>query len=132
MTMTTDALHQLQSSCCYAGLDCWFGQGLRQQGFRRNNKLYDMMKVEQIRTADDVERYIEGCLNDYEAGVSTKEETLVYLAELVAHVYAKATEEKRIITTKQDEKIYNSRNQRLVRQGDNGQNDVLPNGGGAE
>lgn len=57
------------------------------------------MEVEQIRTADDVERYIEGCLNDYEVGVSTKEETLVYLAELVAHVYTKATEEKRIITT---------------------------------
>ena len=49
-----------------------------------------MMKVEQIRTADDMEIYIEGCLNDYEAGVSTKEETLVYLAELVARVYVKA------------------------------------------
>lgn len=59
------------------------------------------MKVEQIRTADDVERYIEGCLNDYEAGVSTKDETVVNLTELVAHVYTKATEEKRIITTKQ-------------------------------
>ena len=59
-----------------------------------------MMKLEQIRTADDVERYIDGCLNDFEAGVNTKEETLVYLAELVAHVYTKATEEKRIITTK--------------------------------
>lgn len=59
------------------------------------------MEVNQIRTADDVERYIEGCLNDYDAGVSTKEETLVYLAELVAHVYVKAMEEKRIITIKQ-------------------------------
>ena len=59
-----------------------------------------MMKVEQIRTADDVERYIDGCLNDFEAGVSTKEETAIHLAELVAHVYTKATEEKRIITTK--------------------------------
>lgn len=48
------------------------------------------MEVNQIRTADDVERYIEGCLNDYEAGVSTKEETLVYLAELVAYVYEKS------------------------------------------
>ena len=60
-----------------------------------------MMKVEQIRTADDVERYIDGCLNDYEAGVSTKDETVVNLVELVAHVYMKATEEKRIITIKQ-------------------------------
>ena len=58
-----------------------------------------MMKVERIRTADDVERYIEGCLNDYEEGISTKDETVVNLAELVAHVYTKATEEKRIITT---------------------------------
>ena len=48
------------------------------------------MEVNKIRTAGDVERYIEGCLNDYEAGVSTKEETLVYLTELVAHVYVKA------------------------------------------
>lgn len=56
-----------------------------------------MMEVDQIRTADDVERYIEGCLNDYEAGVSTKEETLVYLAELVAHVYTKAMEVNRIV-----------------------------------
>ena len=48
------------------------------------------MEVEQIRTADDVERYIDGCLNDYEAGVSTKDETVVNLTELVAHVYVKA------------------------------------------
>ena len=59
------------------------------------------MNVEQIRTADDVERYIEGCLNDFEEGISEKDETVVNLAELVAHVYAKATEEKQIITTKQ-------------------------------
>jgi len=58
-----------------------------------------MMKVGQIRTADDVERYIEGCLNDYEEGISEKEETVVNLTELVAHVYTKATEEKQIITT---------------------------------
>ena len=48
------------------------------------------MNVEQIRTAGDVERYIEGCLNDYEEGISTKDETVVNLAELVAHVYVKA------------------------------------------
>lgn len=59
------------------------------------------MKVEQIRTADDVERYIEGCLNDFEEGISEKDETVVHLAELVAHVYAKAMEVKRVITTKQ-------------------------------
>ena len=49
------------------------------------------MKVDQIRTADDVERYIEGCLNDFEEGISEKDETVVNLAELVAHVYKKAT-----------------------------------------
>ena len=59
------------------------------------------MKVEQIRTAGDVERYIEGCLNDFEEGIIEKDETVIHLAELVAHVYAKATEEKRIITIKQ-------------------------------
>lgn len=59
------------------------------------------MEVDQIRTADDVERYIEGCLNDFEEGISEKEETVANLAELVAYIYTKATEEKRIITTKQ-------------------------------
>lgn len=63
------------------------------------------MEVDQIRTADDVERYIEGCLNDYDAGISTKEETVANLAELVAYVYTKATEEKRIITIKRNERI---------------------------
>jgi len=58
--------------------------------YTQKQKTRDMMKVEQIRTADDVERYIDGCLNDFEAGVSTKDETLVHLAELVAHVYVKA------------------------------------------
>ena len=89
-----------------------------------------MMKVEQIRTADDVERYIDGCLNDYEAGVSTKDETVVNLAELVAHVYAKAAEKKRIITTKQqnNEKIYNSGNQRPVKSGLQRGNQLLTDG----
>ena len=50
------------------------------------------MEVNKIRTADDVEMYIEGCLNDFEEGISEKDETVVNLAELVAHVYVKATE----------------------------------------
>jgi len=58
--------------------------------YTQKQKARDMMNVEQIRTADDVERYIEGCLNDYEEGISTKDETVVNLAELVAHVYVKA------------------------------------------
>ena len=53
------------------------------------------MKVENVRTADDIERYIEGCINDFEMGISDKSETIVYLAELVVHVYKKALKEKK-------------------------------------
>jgi len=52
------------------------------------------MKVENVRTPDDIERYIEGCINDFEDGISDKSETIVYLAELVAHVYIAAKKEK--------------------------------------
>lgn len=52
------------------------------------------MKVEQIATTDDIEAYIEGCLNDFELGISEKEETLVHIAELVAYVYNKAKNEE--------------------------------------
>ena len=48
------------------------------------------MTAEQVKTANDVEMYVEGCINDYEGGVSTKEETIVSLCELVAHVYGEA------------------------------------------
>ena len=46
-----------------------------------------MMKVEEIKTPDDIERYIEGCLNDFEMAIITKDETVVFLAELVVHIY---------------------------------------------
>ena len=52
------------------------------------------MKVENVSTADDIERYIEGCINDFEMGISDKSETIVHLAELVAHVYTKAKKGK--------------------------------------
>ncbi len=52
------------------------------------------MKLENVRTPDDVERYIEGCINDFEMGESDKSETIIYLAELVAHVYKEAKKEK--------------------------------------
>lgn len=52
------------------------------------------MKVEQIATTDDIEAHIEGCLNDFELGISEKEETLVHIAELVAYVYNKAKNEE--------------------------------------
>jgi hypothetical protein len=44
------------------------------------------MKVEEIKTAEDILRFIEGCMNDFESGVSSKEETMCLLADLVAHV----------------------------------------------
>lgn len=52
------------------------------------------MKAEAIKTPNDIERYIEGCINDFETGISDKSETIVYLAELVAHVI-KALKEKK-------------------------------------
>ena len=51
------------------------------------------MKVENVRNTDDIERYIEGCINDFEMGISDKSETIVHLAELVAHVYIGAKKE---------------------------------------
>lgn len=45
------------------------------------------MKVKDVKKPDDVTRYIEGCLNNFEMAISTKDETLVFLAELVVHVY---------------------------------------------
>ena len=52
------------------------------------------MKVENIKTADDIERYIEGCINDFEAGISDKVETIIAIAELVIHIYKLALKER--------------------------------------
>lgn len=52
------------------------------------------MKLENVKTADDLERYIEGCINDFEADISDKDETIVAIAELVIHVYKLALKEK--------------------------------------
>jgi hypothetical protein len=41
------------------------------------------MNPNQIKTLQDFEAYIEGCINDYEAGVSTKIETIEYIIECV-------------------------------------------------
>lgn len=35
-----------------------------------------MMKPENITSPEDMVRYIEGCLNDFEANISTKAETI--------------------------------------------------------
>ena len=50
------------------------------------------MKAEEIKSVDDISLYIEGCLNDLEGGISTKEETDKYLHELVTRVTEVATQ----------------------------------------
>lgn len=52
------------------------------------------MKLENVKTADDLERYIEGCINDFEAGISDKDETTIAIAELVVHIYKLALKER--------------------------------------
>lgn len=44
------------------------------------------MKAKDIKSVDDVSNYIEGCLNDFDEGISTKIETNKYLHELVVRV----------------------------------------------
>jgi len=44
------------------------------------------MKVDDIRTIEDAQRYVEGCLNDLENGITTKEETLSYLGEYTMYL----------------------------------------------
>ena len=52
------------------------------------------MKLENVKTADDVERYIEGCINDFEADIIDKSETITAIAELVVHIYKLALKER--------------------------------------
>jgi hypothetical protein len=40
-----------------------------------------MMKPEDINSIEDAQRYVEGCVNDYGAGLSTKGELLGFLGE---------------------------------------------------
>ncbi len=44
------------------------------------------MKVENIKTIDDAQNYVEGCINNYESGISTKSETLSLLGEYTARL----------------------------------------------
>jgi hypothetical protein len=44
------------------------------------------MKLTDIKSPEDIMRYIEGCVNDFEAEVSNKEETMIAIADLVTHV----------------------------------------------
>jgi len=40
-----------------------------------------MLKVEDIQTVDDASTFVEGCINDLEAGIATKEETMSHLGK---------------------------------------------------
>ena len=44
------------------------------------------MKLKDIQTVNDLENYIEGMLNDFEAKVSDKEETKELIADLIIHI----------------------------------------------
>lgn len=44
------------------------------------------MKVENIKNINDMERYLEGCLNDFELGISTKGETMGCLIDYTIKV----------------------------------------------
>lgn len=39
------------------------------------------MKVEDIKTLNQAQNYVEGCINDLCEGLSTREETLGYLGQ---------------------------------------------------
>lgn len=47
------------------------------------------LEVSDIKTFEDIEIYIEGCMNDYESGISDKEETILYLKNLVVGIQLK-------------------------------------------
>lgn len=44
------------------------------------------MKATDIRTIEDAQRYIEGCINDLDAGISTKQQTIDYFAEYTLRI----------------------------------------------
>ena len=45
-----------------------------------------MMKLSDITSEEMVAQYIEGCLNDMEAGISTKQETELHLHRLIIYL----------------------------------------------
>jgi len=50
------------------------------------------MKLTDIQSTDDVVNFIEGCLNDFESNLSSKNETIGNIAELIAYCVAKSKE----------------------------------------
>lgn len=43
------------------------------------------MKAEDVNSEDGILIFIEGCLNDFESGVSTKKETMDNILDLLLH-----------------------------------------------
>jgi mevalonate pyrophosphate decarboxylase len=44
------------------------------------------METKDIKTSKDMERYVEGCLNDLLDGLSTKEETMTYMKDYTIRI----------------------------------------------
>ena len=44
------------------------------------------MEAKDIRSLNDCKDYLEGCINDFEGGVSTNEETLMALMEYTERI----------------------------------------------
>ena len=44
------------------------------------------MKLEDIKSEEDVSRFIEGCINDFEAGIATKVQTELWIHRLVIYL----------------------------------------------
>jgi len=47
------------------------------------------MKPEDVNTIDDLPIYIEGCINDFEFGISDKSETIEALLDLILYLLKK-------------------------------------------
>jgi len=45
-----------------------------------------MMETKNIKSIEDCESYLEGVLNDFEAGISTKKETMSFFIEYTIRV----------------------------------------------
>lgn len=50
------------------------------------------MKIHEITTPKETVQFILGCLNDFENGISTKEETTELLSDLIIHIAVRASD----------------------------------------
>ena len=54
------------------------------------------MKINEVNTVQDIKNYVDGCLNDFDAGISTKQETSEYLGFLCLRIIELKNNEKQI------------------------------------